>query len=195
MHSTSLRDFHVTRPKEQCIFSLRFFCHRRQSRLLKLLRKRLTLSTLSVSLNRLESSWSLDLDLVKWVNSTFTYCNVLVRLACLVRGASDSGFLAMHFSCKSVTATSFHVNPVVTIDGPLLCWYFAGSWNMAHQMHDPAAGRQDPRGDQPLQGFPWGVLGRIPRLNCYAVCELSWRFSRTVEELSDSAERGSVRKA
>jgi len=65
MHSTSLREFHVTRLKEQCTFSLRFICHRKQLRLLKLLRKHLMHSMLSVSLNQLELSWSLDLDLVK----------------------------------------------------------------------------------------------------------------------------------
>ena len=65
MHSTILREFRVTRLKEQCTFSLRFICHRRQLRLLKQLTKHLMHSMLSVSLNQLESLWSLDPGLAK----------------------------------------------------------------------------------------------------------------------------------
>ena len=65
MHSTILREFRVTRLKEQCTFSLRFICHRRQLRLLKQLRKHLIHSMRFVSLKQLELLQSLDPGLAK----------------------------------------------------------------------------------------------------------------------------------
>ncbi|KAG2549365.1 hypothetical protein PVAP13_9KG269500 [Panicum virgatum] len=60
------KKFNSFKKIEQCTFSLRFICHRRQLRLLKQLTKHLMHSMLSVSLNQLESLWSLDLGLAKF---------------------------------------------------------------------------------------------------------------------------------
>jgi hypothetical protein len=50
---------------------------------------------------------------------------------------------SMHFIFWHIHGTDF-----------VFLFYSKGSWHMAHQMHNPATGGEDPRDHLPLQGIP-----------------------------------------